>query len=625
MFRKSKSTIILFILILSVIFSACQRLNGSDKDAMIEDVENKLEDGIKDKGKNTLDSFQGPEILIPFAKGEGFEVLYGYNDKKGKIAIEAMFKNAEPFYESGVAVVGDINGNFGLINTEGEYIITPQWDYLFYSEGLFIGYEYDISISAVFDEKGKLLFQREGFISEYSEGLSPVYEDIYGGYMDKFGNIAIEPKYDVVTPFNNGIAEVAQVYMGPSHYIDKKGNDLTEAASSNLRMYQDYETGLFGFLNQQQEIEISAQFSEASPFLNGYAIVNTAPDIYNGRYGIIDTKGNFALEPKYCGIIRTKNGLIVVGEEVYSDTNIPYMYFDYCKKALFSPDLKKSTDFVYNIVSNFDDQNVCVNDEDSVLFINAGLEVSKSLPRLLGRGEFVKDGDLIRGKYNSRLTVLDKKGNIISQNSGAIDMGSGVIALKQDYLPTPLTNLSYPIISGMGDNLVQNQINDLIYNEMVAPYEDFVRFNGPDDTTYVDTSYTVTKEKQLLLIDQYLYMYYLGGAHGNNFRNTIYIDTGTGVKYELKDLFNANPSVWSYLSHTISGQMQEKMYEMGYWDESLTVGPDAFFALNKDGIVIYYGEGDIAAYAAGMQEFFVPFSELTEYINTQGDFWRAFN
>ena len=64
--------------------------------------------------------------------------------------------------------------------------------------------------------------------------------------------------------------------------------------------------------------------------------------------------------------------------------------------------------------------------------------------------------------------------------------------------------------------------------------------------------------------------------------------------------------------------------ESGYLDKSGKLALKLDYAVKQDGIVIYYAEGDIASYAAGMQEFFIPFSDLTAYINTQGDFWKSF-
>ena len=45
---------------------------------------------------------------------------------------------------------------------------------------------------------------------------------------------------------------------------------------------------------------------------------------------------------------------------------------------------------------------------------------------------------------------------------------------------------------------------------MVESYKDFDRFNGPEDTLYVHSDYMITKEKNLILIDQNIYTDYLG-------------------------------------------------------------------------------------------------------------------
>ncbi|NLX65030.1 MAG: DUF3298 and DUF4163 domain-containing protein [Clostridiaceae bacterium] len=318
------------------------------------------------------------------------------------------------------------------------------------------------------------------------------------------------------------------------------------------------------------------------------------------------------------------NGLIVVGEEVDDYAYIPPEYFEYCKKALLTPDLKKSTDFIFDSVSSFDNEHVCVNDGTSVYFIDKELEQSRKLPKLPGRGEFIKDGELIRGHLNGKMTVLDTKGRILAQNSGDIDLGDGVVAKKQIKLPTPAATLSCPVISGMKDNSIEKRINDTIYYEMVEAYEDLVRFDGPENTMYVYSTYVITREKNLILIDQNIFTDLLGAVHGYSYRNTICIDTETGVKYGLADLFRTDSGAWEYLSTVVSGQVREKMDEMGYFTDEIVIGPDTPFAVKQDGIVIYYTAGDIAAYAAGMQEFFIPYADLSEYIDTEGDFWNAF-
>jgi hypothetical protein len=620
--------IIAVVLVLAVPFNACQRLNGRSEDTIREEKEhNEENNGKGDKEAEPANPMaEGDDNLIPVAMNNGFDVVYGFTDITGKFVIEPRFKAAQPFFESGIAPVSESGGKTGLIDKTGKYIVEPQWDYLYYNEELFIGSDYENYLSAVFDKNGRMLFQREGYVAAYSEGLSPLYSDYERGYLDTSGNLALKLDYEALDVFKNGIAEVALEYFGPSHYIDKNGNDLTDTVSSGLRMYKNEENNLFGFKNEQGDIVINAEYYGASPFLNGYAVVCVEYDSYNLGYGIIDTAGNKVLEPRYCRIERLNNGLIAVGEEIDTDsyTYVPVPYFDYCKKALFTPDLKKSTDFILNSVSHFDNEYVCVNDDNSVYFINKDLEQARELPKLSGRGSFVKDGELLRGYLNGKLSVYDAKGNLLVQDSGDIELGDGILSTKQVELPNPAATFFYPVISGLKDKSTEKKINDTIYYELVESYKDFDRFNGPEDTLYVHSDYMITKEKNLILIDQNIYTDYLGAQHGYSYRNTIYVDSKTGARYDLDDLFKKYSGAWDFLSGAVTKQIHERMDEMGYFVNEMIITPDTSFALKRDGISIYYAEGDIAAYAAGMQEFFVPFSDLNEYIDTQGDFWNAF-
>ncbi len=615
--------VIIAIVTLAIPFNACQRLRGGTEDVISENHEDD-KDNDEDVPIASEIPMEDDGSILPFAQNNGFDVTYGFMNKSGNIVIEPRFKAAQPFFESGIAPVIDFDGKTGLIDKTGTFKVEPNWNYLYYIDEIFIGYDYENNISAVFDKDGEMLFQREGYLADYSDGLSPLYSDSEKGYLDTSGNIALKLNYDVLDYFKNGIAEVAPEYMGPSHYIDKNGNDLTDTVSSGLRMYKDEQTDLFGFKNRQGDIVIEAQYNEASPFLDGYAFISAPSDSYNYRYGIIDTEGKQVVEPKYCGIERLKNGLIAVGEEVDEYTYIPETYFNYCKKALFTSDLKKSTEFIFDSVTDFDNENVCVNDDSSIYFINKELERSKELPGLLGRGVFIKDGELLRGYFNDKLTVFDAKGELLAQDSGDIVLGDGVLAIKQVELPTPVTTLSYPVISGLKDKSIEKKINDAIYYEMVESYRDFVSFNGPEDSIYVYSSYMLAKEKNLLLIDQDIYMNVLGANHGYSYRNTVYIDAVTGVSYGLSDLFKPYSGAFDYLSAAVTKHIQENMDEMGYFVDEMVVHSDSTFVVKQDGIVLYYTEGDIAAYAAGMQEFFISFSDLNDYIDTNGDFWRAF-
>ncbi|MGI6084605.1 MAG: WG repeat-containing protein [Acetivibrionales bacterium] len=631
MLRKLKLYVIIAIICaLAIPLNACQRLRGKTEDVDLgeegnieENINNKEGKGEKNKPDEPQKSGEKDTSPIPFAKNNGFDVTYGYKDKSGNIVIEPKFRIAEPFFESGVAPVVDINGKTGLIDKQGNYLAEADWEYLSFNDGVFLGYHSESNISSVFDANGKLLFQKGAYIGQFSEGLAEVYGE---GYIDKTGSIALNLNYEFLRPFCNGIAEVAKDFLSPSYYIDKQGNDMTEKVSSGLKVYRDENTGLFGYKDMQGKVVIYAQYYEANPFLNGYAVVNAADDIFNGRYGIIDTKGNLVLEPKYCGIIRMRNGLIAVGEELGPDEYNNYGYFDFCKKSLYTADLKKSTGWKYNLVEDLDGEYVCVNDDDSVYFLDSKLEQSRELPKLPGRSfSVIRDGKVLRGYFNNIITVVDLKGNILAKVGGGIDLGDGIISEDRTVLSKPVTQVNYPVLSGMKDLSIQNKINENIYKDMVTSYEDFARFNGSDDSSYLGSTYVISREKDLILIDQRLNAYYFGAAHGYYFRNTLYIDAATGKVYTLGDLFKADSGIWDYLSNAVSAKMNENMADIGYFEDSVRITADNTFALSKDSLIIYFTEGDIAAYAAGMLEFDFPYSELSDYIDKQGEFWNSFN
>ena len=73
----------------------------------------------------------------------------------------------------------------------------------------------------------------------------------------------------------------------------------------------------------------------------------------------------------------------------------------------------------------------------------------------------------------------------------------------------------------------------------------------------------------------------------------------------------------------VSHQIREE-FDM-YWEDYVEITPEANFVLKEDGIIIYFDEYEIAAYAAGMPEFFIPYTHIREYIDTESNFWKVFN
>lgn len=164
------------------------------------------------------------DIAFPFSEGIALVKLndeFMYIDTKG----ETIFKlpvniyptgiddranhrqygnKASADFHEGLAAVQDESGDWGYINTRGEYVIMPQFEN----------------------------------VSYFSEGLAIVEKNGKYGYIDKNGNYVIEPKFDNAISFHKGIAAV-QIAEGEWGFINKDGEFVTDNRYNNVRVKDD--------------------------------------------------------------------------------------------------------------------------------------------------------------------------------------------------------------------------------------------------------------------------------------------------------------------------------------------------------------------------------------------------
>jgi len=120
-------------------------------------------------------------------------------------------------------------------------------------------------------------------------------------------------------------------------------------------------------------------------------------------------------------------------------------------------------------------------------------------------------------------------------------------------------------------------------------------------------------------IDHYAYT---GGAHGLQTRQFTVVNLWTGKEVGLSDIFKVNSEL--QLSRIISDKIHEKNHlptlqslkDVGFFSD--TVRPSYNFYLTREGIGFYYNQYDIASYANGSFDVFVPFAELKDLLNGGG-------
>lgn len=198
----------------------------------------------------------------------GDEVVNGFVNTRGEVFIPDNYEICSGFSD-GLALIRQ-NGLFGYINTDYDIAIPPQYEFAGdFGEGVAYG-EKDGS-KYMIDRSGGILATVDYAFGSFSDGLASFRKDNLYGYINKEGEVVIEPRFTWAKDFCNGLAAV-QTKM--------------EAG------------GKWGFINTSGQIVIDAVYDEVENFskdyirayrydnLKYYILDKTGRMIYSGQYGI---------------------------------------------------------------------------------------------------------------------------------------------------------------------------------------------------------------------------------------------------------------------------------------------------------------------------------------------------
>lgn len=257
------------------------------------------------------------EGLASVKKGEKF----GYIDRTGKIVISPEFDRADNFSE-GLATV-QIDGKFGCIDKAGKLVIPARFD----SIDRFQNGIAEVSIGdvrGVIDRSGKFTAYQTisnsvattpvTIAQSNSDELISFEQNNRYGYMDRRGKVIIQPKFDNVGIFSEGLAWVEiNKKLG---YIDKTGKikiPLRFDDSVFASRKGDFDGGLAkvcldskcGYIDQTGKIVIPLKFDDvARKFSDGLAWVEI-----DKRLGYVDRTGKVKISPQFAyPLIRGADG-----------------------------------------------------------------------------------------------------------------------------------------------------------------------------------------------------------------------------------------------------------------------------------------------------------------------------
>ncbi|KAA3636438.1 MAG: hypothetical protein DWQ02_08270 [Bacteroidetes bacterium] len=237
----------------------------------------------------------------------------GYMNASGEVVIPLQFQFAYDFHE-GLARV-KVNSKFGLIDKQGNYVLPPEFrDVANISEGVIFAAK-NAEEFAFYDSDGnQVIPETEGYSNPHCYSCGRVFKgglyrvrekegDYLFGYINKNGEVVIEPRFNAAFDFINGITLV------------KEGE-------------------MFGYIDTTGAYVIPPKYQHAQQF---YINSTWVRESKGEPYGMIDREGNYLIEPRFKSIPYRRHDLwmasVVDNEPASTDGPIVIGNYDVSKIA----------------------------------------------------------------------------------------------------------------------------------------------------------------------------------------------------------------------------------------------------------------------------------------------------
>lgn len=206
------------------------------------------------------------------------------------------------------------------------------------------------------NRKGEVVIQpqfaRVGF---FSEGLAAACLE-YGkcGFIDATGKFVVNPQFEYAANFSEGLAVV--IIEKKVGYIDKAGKTVINPQFSadnadnpgpggEMSIYNSFSEGLasvrigdkYGFIDKEGKIIINPQFELAFPFSDGLSVISMG-----SKSGFIDKEGKIVINPQFDRAFPFTNGLAVV------QVGKQFGYIDKTGKIIINPQFDTALPFSEN-------------------------------------------------------------------------------------------------------------------------------------------------------------------------------------------------------------------------------------------------------------------------------------
>jgi hypothetical protein len=285
--------------------------------------------------------------LYPIKQGD----LWGYVNTEGEMIINPKFDSAQILFEDlGAVKNGD---KWGYVNRNGDLIIPAQFkEASYFTEGL-APVQLETKWGYI-DEQGKMVIKPQfDHAHQFSQGLAPVVIKEQYGFIDKQGAISINLRFDnVETPGILGrilpVGSLLPVKQdGKWGYIDEDGDWVIVAQFEFARPFINdmaavQQAGKFGYIGTDGKYRINPDFEDAGDFSSDLAPVKT-----EGKWGFIDVSGNIQINPRFDDARGFFQGLACVMQVTDGTQDRKWGYIDENGKFVSDPQFKMASSFLF--------------------------------------------------------------------------------------------------------------------------------------------------------------------------------------------------------------------------------------------------------------------------------------
>ncbi|MBO8127286.1 MAG: DUF3298 and DUF4163 domain-containing protein [Firmicutes bacterium] len=188
-----------------------------------------------------------------------------------------------------------------------------------------------------------------------------------------------------------------------------------------------------------------------------------------------------------------------------------------------------------------------------------------------------------------------------------------LVLIRDGLLVRPQLSVTYPIIEGLENKIVQRRLNCMLLNSVNT----MIKNQGYDPfyTEDMRGGYEVTlNERGLVSIILGNYTY-LGGAKGLTLVRSVSFEVTEGRVFSLKDLFKPGADYSKRLSKLVQKQAEEDCVPLPKNKARIRV--DHEFYLTPEELVVYYQLSEVTSCEEGILYFSIPLADIRDLLGEE--------